>query len=166
MTEEALAEAYRRFGTCVYRRCRLILRNEIAAEDVVQVVFTKLWRYGHGFEQAESKLAWLYRVAERCCFDWMDRAGSRATEPLEQIDRSALTLHAKHPVEVRELALRLLERLEDRGKQVALLHFIDGLTQEEIAQALGCSRQTIGKELKRLGEHAAQLGSEILREEA
>ena len=107
MTDEEVADAYRRYGSLVLRRCRRILRDDAAGEDALQEVFVRLMRYGHAFHQAESKVLWLYRVADRCCFDLLARRGARA---------EASTLeHAPEPahrgtgaLEDREVILRFL----------------------------------------------------------
>src|SRR5262249_43810913 len=77
MTEAEVEEAYRRFGPLVMRRCRRILGSEAAAKDALQETFLRLWRHGDGFAAASSKLGWLYRVAERCCFDHLSRRATR-----------------------------------------------------------------------------------------
>ena len=67
MTREDLADLYRRFGPLVLNRCRRVLRDDAAAEDVLQDVFLRIWRYQDSFARADSKVAWLYRVADRRC---------------------------------------------------------------------------------------------------
>src|SRR5438105_4321088 len=83
MTESEVAEAYRRFGHLVLARCRRILRDDAGAEDALQEVLVRLWRYGDGFRAADSKVAWLYRVAERVCFDQLSRRRARAESVLD-----------------------------------------------------------------------------------
>src|SRR5262252_3991385 len=138
MTEEEVADAYRRYGSLVLRRCRRILRDDAAGEDALQEVFVRLMRYGHAFHKAESKVLWLYRVADRCCFDLLARRGAPALED-------------------REVILRFLASFDERLKQVAVLHYLDEMTQEEIAAATGWSRQTIFKKLAFLRSRAAAL---------
>src|SRR5262244_506131 len=82
MTSEEVAEAYRRYGSLVLRRCRRILRDPAAGEDALQEVFVRLMRYGRAFHQANSKVLWLYRVADRCCFDLLTRRSGSAEAPM------------------------------------------------------------------------------------
>src|SRR5258708_12668963 len=82
MTHDEVAEAYRQYGHLVLRRCRRILRGDGGAEDALQEVFVRLWRYGEAFAAAESKVLWLYRVADRCCFDHLSSRRARAWVPL------------------------------------------------------------------------------------
>src|SRR5687768_1267942 len=83
MKHEEIEEAYRRYGHLVLRRCRRILKDDAAAEDALQEVFLRLWRYGEAYLIADSKVSWLYRVADRCCFDQLARRRSRPEAPLE-----------------------------------------------------------------------------------
>jgi len=156
MTDDEVADAYRRYGSLVLRRCRRILRDDAAGEDALQEVFVRLMRYGHAFHQAESKVLWLYRVADRCCFDLLARRGARA-EALTADQAPEPSHRGTAALEDREVILRFLASFDDRLKQVAVLHYLDEMTQEEIAAATGWSRQTIFKKLAFLRSRAAAL---------
>lgn len=165
MTREEVAEAYGRFGHLVLRRCLRILREDHAAEDVLQEVFVRLWRYGDSFKAAESKVFWLYRVTDRCCFDHLSRRGRRAETPLDKTKEIAGTPSPGQAVEDRDLVLQFLDRFDDRLKQVAIHHYVDEMTQEDIALATGWSRQTIVKKLAFLRERAARLHATLYGDE-
>ena len=64
-----MAAIYRIYGPRLLRRCQATLRDRALADDAVQEVFVKLLRHGAGFRTADAPLGWLYRVADRCCFD-------------------------------------------------------------------------------------------------
>ena len=134
MTHQEVADAYRQYGHLGLRRCNRILRDDHAAEDVLQEVFVRLWRYGDAFRAAESKLLWLYRVADRCCFDHLARRGSRAELPLDSAGDHPLpgSGHGQ-ALEDRDVLIHFLDRFDDRMKQVAILHYLDKMTQKEIA---------------------------------
>jgi RNA polymerase sigma-70 factor, ECF subfamily len=158
MTDAEVGEAYRRYGSLVLRRCQRILRDRSAAEDALQDVFVRLWRYGNAFREADSKVLWLYRVADRCCFDRLARRGARAEISLADqsvplVDKSS----CGKSVEDREVVMCFLDRFDDRVKQVAVLHYLDEMTQEEIAAATGWSRQTVFKKLAFLRDRAQAL---------
>ena len=162
MTHSQLEEAYRTYGHLVARRCRRILRDPTAAEDVVQEVFVRLWRHGDAFLVAESKVAWLYRVADRCCFDALARTKARVETSLDEVPEGlTVSGHTSQPIEDREVILRFLGRFDDRVKQVALLYYLDQLSQEEIAMHTGWSRQTVLKKLAYLRERASVLRAQL-----
>jgi RNA polymerase sigma-70 factor (ECF subfamily) len=168
LTEGDVATAYERYGHLVLGRCQRILRDAAAAEDALQEAFTRLWTYGDSFAGAESKVAWLYRVADRCCFDALDRRARRGEESLETVPAR----HLQQPptgaraVDDREVVIRFLSRFDRKVRQVAVHHYLDEMTQEEIARATGWSRQTIHKKLRFLEERAQALRGPLLGEGA
>jgi len=163
LSQEEVADLYLRTGALVLRRCRLILRDAVEAEDVMHEVFVRVMQYGSTIEKLGVPLAWLYRTAERCCFD---RLRSRKKEPLADSNELVETLALGEATEdriVAETLSRFFLRMDDKVKQVALMHYVDGLTQEQIAAQLGWSRRTVGKKLDRLKERARRMSG--LRDE-
>lgn len=166
MTDEQVAQAYRQYGHLVLRRCLRVLGGDrSAAEDMVQEVFVRLMRYGDAFVEVDAKLPWLYRVADRCCFDLLSRRGARVEVPVSEAnDRADPSPSKGQALEDREIVLRFLDRFDDRMKQVAVLHYVDQMSQEEIARATGWSRQTIFKKLVFLRDRAARLRASLCEE--
>ena len=161
MTHEEVAEAYRRYGSLVLRRCRRILRDDAAGEDALQEVFVRLLKYGDAFRRADSKVLWLYRVADRCCFDLLGRRASRRELDLRDEPLWQRTPADQREVEDRDVVMRFLSTFDDRVKQVAVLHYLDEMTQEEIAAATGWSRQTVFKKLTLLRQRASALKARL-----
>jgi RNA polymerase sigma-70 factor (ECF subfamily) len=165
LSSKELGEVYRQKGVLVLRRCKTILHEKAEAEDVLQEVFIRLMRYGQ-FEKAEEvPLAWLYRTAERCCFDRikkiMREPAGISEEKLDSLEVPGV--EARH--QASEMIVRFLHKLDDKMKTVALMHYLDGMTQEQIAAELGWSRRTVGTKIKFLKKRAAKLaGHEKERE--
>lgn len=156
-SRDQVAELYRRTGALVLRRCQMLLDDKAEAEDVVQEVFIRVMLYGSSVQEEKIPLSWLYRTAERCCFT---RLKKRKREPPEKTDEFSNTLAVPDGQEQREaleLVLRFFHRLDDQLKQVALLHYVDGLSQERIAKELGWSRRTVGKKIKKLRQRGKRL---------
>jgi RNA polymerase sigma-70 factor (ECF subfamily) len=152
-----VAELYCRTGSLVLRRCRLLLGDPAEAEDAMQEVYLRLLRYGHSLRQDRVPLAWLYRTAERCCFD---RRRKRAREPICERDTlvEALSVPAGDArYEAGRLVLRFFDGLTEKLQRVALMHYVDGLTQERIAVELGWSRRTVGKKIAKLRRRAERM---------
>jgi RNA polymerase sigma factor (sigma-70 family) len=55
------------------------------------------------------------------------------------------------------MARRLLEQLEPESRRLAVLYYVDELTQDELSRELGVSRRTIGKRLQALFARALEL---------
>jgi len=156
MNEAEVQDAYRRYGHLVRARCLRIMREPASADDATQEAFVRLWRYGESFREASSKLAWLYRVAERCCFDLIARR--RGDVALDQAPAATdLGPSVAQVLEDREIVMSFLARFDDRVKQVAVLHYLDETTQPQISVATGWSRQTVHSKLVHLRERAQSL---------
>jgi RNA polymerase sigma-70 factor (ECF subfamily) len=163
---DTLAELYRSYGHLVVRRCRSILRDEAEAKDAMQDVFVRAMRYPRSVAQADSKLQWLYRTAERCCFDRLRRRGRETPVTPDDLARVAQCGISQSAGEAREVILAFLDRFEPKVQQVAVLYYLDELPQEEIAQQLGWSRRTVGKKLALVRSRAKALAKMLLAEPA
>src|SRR5262245_1388114 len=101
----------------------------------MQETFYRLWRYGDSFLAAESQLAWLWRVADRCCFDALSQRHNveRAAEASIAADAVAAERAPAADLALgeRQEALRMLGRFEPRVQQVAVLHYVGEMTQDE-----------------------------------
>jgi len=157
LTNDELADLYRRYGFLLQRRCRAILRDEAAAADALQDAFVKFLQSGDALRAAENPVAWMYRVVDRCCFDHLRRAKRRRAEPIDEAEGAAIPAHPGVDHEARDAALRILHELTEPEYQVAVLAYVDGANQTEIANMLGLSRPTIWKRLTAIRDRAAQL---------
>jgi len=149
--------AYEQYGHLVLRRCRFILRDDHLAKDALHETFVKIMKYGEGLLEAQAPVRWLYRVAERVCFDLIKK---RPAKPEAELIEEA----APHPgstpaseVSDRELLTRFLDRFDDKTRRLVLLYHLDGYSQDQIAEETGWSRQTVNKKLARVHKKAETL---------
>ncbi|HZW73041.1 MAG TPA: sigma-70 family RNA polymerase sigma factor [Caldimonas sp.] len=156
LSNEELAELYRRYGFLLRRRCRTLLREEAAAEDALQDTFVKILQASDALRDAENKVAWMYRVVDRACLDQLRRRRVRRAEPLA-LHEDAAACHPDVKIEARDAALRILHELSDAEYEVAVLTFVDGLTQTDVATTLGLSRPTIWKRLMAVRERVTRI---------
>jgi len=157
LSQQQIAELYQRTGGLVLRRCNILLRNPAEAEDVLQEVFIRLIRYGDFARADEVPLAWLYRTAERCCFDRMRKRDREPTGIAEDLLNSLALPDAGKKHEAAELLMQFFHKLDPKLKQVALMYYLDGLPQERSAEELNWSRRTVGKKIKKLRQRADRL---------
>ncbi|MBX5484825.1 MAG: sigma-70 family RNA polymerase sigma factor [Myxococcaceae bacterium] len=154
-----LSELYRRFGPTIYARCRRLLRDDVAAEDATQEVFLRVLRHIESAPTDQAALAWIYRISTNYCLNQI-RDRSRQAEPVENIPEQAGE-HPEAPMIDRDLALRLLTRAPENLRAPAVLYYVDGMEQAQVAQVLGISRRTV---INRLGEFANRARKYVLRE--
>lgn len=158
MDDAQLSELYTRYGYLVHRRCLQLVRRPEDAEDALQETFLRVKRYG-GPRDGQASLAWLYTVAQRCCFDLMQKRGR---EPVaEEAQLAALEARGDgggpDAADTRALLGAALRQLDEKTRDIGVLHFLDGYTQEEVAERTGYSRKTVGKKLKNFEERLRQL---------
>jgi len=157
LSAEEVDDLYRRYGFFLQRRCRLILRDPAAADDALQEAFVRLMRKGAGVRAAEHPLRWLHRVVDRTCLDQLRRGKrSRATLPLSAA-ADLVGAHPGVPLEIRDAVLHLLERLSEEDQAIAVLTFVDGMTQELVAGEMGLSRPTVNKRVQAIKLRAERL---------
>ena len=160
LSREEVGALYARTGHLVVRRCWLVLGDAAEAEDMMQETFRRVMEYGRNLGGAPVPLRFLYRTAERCCFERLRR---RKREPVGDEADLAGFVSASCDAEQREAGERVMGFFRSLGPeemQLALLLFVDGRTQQEAAGVLECSRRTVGKKLARLRKRAARLAKE------
>jgi RNA polymerase sigma-70 factor (ECF subfamily) len=141
-----LAELYERHAPAVYGRCRYLLRDEEAARDALQDVFAKALRALPEFRAAASPSTWLMRIATHHCLNLMRAQRAQWREQLLQLGKDRRAEH--EPPDRRELVRALLAAAPEEAQEMAVLYFVDELTQAEIGEATGRSLPTVRKRLR------------------
>lgn len=139
-------ELYRRHAAGVLARCRYLLRDEEAARDATQDVFVKALRALPELEAATSPTAYLLTAATRHCLNVRRAARAAWRDEVARLARER-TVRGIDP-DARELLRAVLGVAEPEAQEVAVLYFVDELTQAEIAVATGRSLPTVRKRLR------------------
>ncbi|MBE5802741.1 MAG: sigma-70 family RNA polymerase sigma factor [Clostridiales bacterium] len=138
--DEWLEAAMLRWEVPLLRTCFLLLRDRSLAEDAVQQTFLKAWRGYDSFRGDSSEKTWLSRIAVHTCRDIQREKWFR------RIDLSVGMEELPEPAEgFREpddTVTRAILALPDQIRRAVALHYYQGLTVQETAQALGISRRT------------------------
>jgi RNA polymerase sigma-70 factor (ECF subfamily) len=145
---------YRSHGPTVLRRCRRLLRNEEKAVDAMHDVFVEVLRRQDTLE-VTAPTGLLLTMATRVCLNRL-RTDRRHPEDPDDERLAQILDHTDAGPEGRSLARRWLDRWlgpEPASTQVlAVLHFVDGLTLEEVAAEVGLSVSGVRKRLRTLRE--------------
>ena len=151
--EAAFAALVQRHGPMVLRLCVRILGDSPDAEDAFQATFLVLARRASSLSRPALLGNWLYGVAYRTALKVRADAVRRRTSGREE-----LVVDAPNPVdeaarhELRRVMDDELSRLPDRYRVPLVLHYLEGRSQEEVAQLIGCPRKTITTRLARASE--------------
>ena len=156
MDRDEISQLYRRMGPLIYRRCLRLLRDPDNARDATQEVFVRALRYAGTLKADRECLPWLYRVATNYCLNWIrDRKPIDDRQPEEILQEGS----GERRLAARQQVLSLLDKFDEKTRQVAVYSLLDGMTQEEIASVMGLSRKTVGKKLSRFSQRAKELQS-------
>jgi RNA polymerase sigma factor (sigma-70 family) len=147
----------RRYGPMVLRRCRRLLRNEDEALDACQDVFVRVIEHRTRIDvRYPSSL--LYRIATNVC---LNRLRDSRREPLTR-DEAILAeiARAGEPAgasDARLVLSRLFGRHPESSRVIAVLHYVDGLTLEEVAAEVDMSVSGVRKRLRKLRMSLTQM---------
>ncbi len=150
---DAIAELYKRHAPALHRRCASIVGNRDEAGDLVQETFARYLASKDKWDGHGSAFAVLYRIATNASIDRLRRRKTASEDELDaEVHRGDLGSEPRRIDNLHDLAF-LTRGLSDEELTVAVLHHLDGYTQEGIAAALDLSRRTVGKILNRFEEH-------------
>ena len=158
-------------GRKVYTLAVYLLANREEAEDVTQEALIRLWRRGH--EVLPEKIGpWLVRVTRNACIDAIRRRKGGSRVAID--DDAGIELHEPapgpeslaHASQLGSRILQALDALSEPGRSVVILREIQGLSYQEIGEALEMpmssvrvtlhrGRRRLREELKEVRDHVA-----------
>lgn len=155
--EPGFREIYVRCAPAAFRRAFLLLRDEHDAWDVVHDVFAKLAQE-RGWARIRARpMTYVWRATTNRCLNVLEARRLRATSIVPADDEPRAHSEAIH---ARDLLEKLAPELDDVDRQILVLQFVDGLSQDEIAETLNLWRRTVGRRLARLRARLIELGWE------
>jgi len=129
-----IERSFRAPQAMVFRTAYRITGNAADAEDVLQIVFMRLFRQGEAAEAPENETAYLRRAAINAALDLLrSRHADRSLELPPD-------LPGNETPELRQELARALGRLQPRPAQIFALRFLEGFTNGQIAEMLGLSQ--------------------------
>ena len=150
--EKQLEEWIAEYSSAVLKLCFVYLADAEMAKDAMQDTFVKVWKYMEQFQSRHelSAKAWIMKIAVNTCRDYKRTAWFRHIDMRKSIDELPEPM-TPTPEISRELFMDVMN-LPAKYKQVILLHHFQNLNQSETAQALGISRTSVAKRLKKAYE--------------
>ena len=127
--------------------------DRAVADDVTQQIFLKLFTAIRQFRGDSEFTTWLYRLVVNACLD--ERRRRRRLLPWGE------TVAMRNPgekkpqekqyarLEVAEAVQAAIGELKPKFRLPILLKYIEGLSYEEIASVMGCSKGTVASRLNR-----------------
>lgn len=171
---EALGELFDRYYTAIYRTALAITRDSAVAQDVAQDVFLRLHQYARRIDTSLPLMPWLYRVTVNLCYTWITRRQKRRISIEVLVDQlisppgyAPDTLAEQG--EIQRRVRQAIGELHPQQRAVVVLHYLSGLSLDEIASIVDAPVGTVKSRLyyarenlrRRLGEtYAAWEGAQ------
>lgn len=127
--------------------------DRAVADDVTQQIFLKLFTAIRQFRGDSEFTTWLYRLVVNACLD--ERRRRRRLLPWGETVAMGNPSEKKPQekqyarLEVAEAVRAAIGELKPKFRLPILLKYIEGLSYEEIAGVMGCSKGTVASRLNR-----------------
>lgn len=154
---DAISVLYDRYGRLVYSITLNSIGDRVVAEEIVQDVFTQVWKKANSFDPRIAKVStWLISITRNRVIDELRREKTRPEKTsvswsdLSQRDSP----QSPGPEEKMELSWRqsfireALETISPNLREVLALAYFKGYSQSEIAELLGVPLGTIKSQIR------------------
>jgi RNA polymerase sigma-70 factor (ECF subfamily) len=148
--QEALKEIFDKYHKKVYRIAYGVVRQREEALDIVQEVFIKLFRSIKNFKGRSQFYTYLYRMVMNTAIDHARKAGKQfvssldeegSFEPSDNVERGPERMLLQKELEGRvKLAM---DKLPAEQKAALIFRDVEGLSYQEMSEAMGCSIGTV-----------------------
>ncbi len=143
---QAFEQIYVRYNKMLYTLSIRLLKNDFAAENVVQHVFAKLWENRFDITVSISLRNYLYTMTKNYVLNYVRNKNNALVKNYEMAQSGAsydddlLTLLERK--EMYELLNQAIEKLPEQKRMVVMLKR-EGLTNQEIADKMNISINTV-----------------------
>ncbi|MBR6256008.1 MAG: RNA polymerase sigma factor [Lachnospiraceae bacterium] len=139
-----------RYSNTLYKICYLILKNEHDTKDVLQETFLAYYTKKPAFQTEEHRKAWLIKVSQNKCREFLRFHKKHAGVPLEEMEENLMITDGMHADEIDLLSM--IWNLDYKLKSVVILYYIEGYSVEETAAILKITKAAAKKRLQRARE--------------
>lgn len=161
--QEALAELYERYHRWVFGLALFIVEDHATAEEITLDVFMRVWQKASSYDVQRAKVStWLAHIARHHAIDILRHRAARVdfrAHSWDELSRPVVDLQ-QNPLVLTEISLRrkrilaALSCLPKEQRQVVVLAYFGGYSQQEIAemlqQPLGTTKTRIRLALRKL----------------
>jgi len=148
--QEALKEIFDKYHKKVYSIAYGVVRQREEALDVVQEVFIKLFRSIKNFKGRSHFYTYLYRMVMNTAIDHARKTGKHfissldeegSFEPSDEVEKGPERILLQKELE--ERVKRAMEKLPAEQRTALIFRDVEGLSYQEMAEAMGCSIGTV-----------------------
>lgn len=137
----------------VYAVAFRFVNDSQEAEDITQEVFVRLWKNLHTYKQEVKLTTWLYKIVTNRCLDFLKSRHGRQRKNKVNIDNTHFVQDHSTPEkefqqqELSRIIHAAADKLTPKQKAVFILRDLEGLSQEEVSEALSMSTGNVKSNL-------------------
>lgn len=151
--EESFTILYHQYSAQIYFNVLKMVKDETFAEEIVQDIFTKIWKKRDDINIDTSFASYIYRVAQNCVIDFF-RKMEKNREHLQRFKKLASSeyFHVEEDICFKESNLLLqkaLETLPPQQKKVYQLCVLEGCTYKDTAFQMKIGHHTVKEYLSK-----------------
>ncbi len=141
--EKAFNELVKTYSERVYWLIRRFVLSHEDADDLVQEVFLKVWKYLPGFRGESGLFTWIYKIATNEALNFLHRQKIRSALQFESLSAELERRIDDDPYFNGNNAVIMLHKaiatLPEKQKTVFLMRYYEELPYEEISAITGTS---------------------------
>lgn len=172
--EAAFREIVERYQGKVFSIIHGILRNRNDAEDIAQQVFTKVYFSLKKFDFRSALVTWIYKITVNECYDYLRKQKVRRLtyesdlnpDDLRRIDnvedvRRNPAADVDRRTELREIVVRLLDKLSEEERHLLIMKEVEGYPVEELARLVSMNENTVKVKLFRARQKLVKAAKKV-----
>ena len=160
-TRVEIEALYRTTSFSIFQRCRSLLKEDAEAKDVAQEVYMHLLAHPDDFRGESSPTTYLYAIATNKSLSRLRARrlrGDAWQDAVAELLRGAPLSHdPEKTAEARAILATALESADEKTAAMLVYHYVDGLSQGEIAEIMKLSRVTVNQRLQRFRDEAKEI---------
>jgi RNA polymerase sigma-70 factor (ECF subfamily) len=138
--EGAMEKIYEHYKRPLFNLAYRYTFDRLAAEDLLQDIFIKIFSHLGEVDRDETFVAWMYRIALNTCYSYLRSRRSRDGHsiPLSEIEgKKEEAVYDGHEESLAGPLDEAVRKLPEKLRAVFMLHDVQGHTHEEIGRMLG-----------------------------
>ena len=141
--ESAYTEIIKKYQEKLYWHIRRMVADHEDTNDVLQIVFIRVWKGLENFRADAQLYTWLYRIATNECLSFLEQRKKRTAIPIGDADEGIINqIKADKDFDPNKLEWKLqlaIQQLPEKQRLVFTLRYYDEMPYEEMSRVLDTS---------------------------